>query len=43
MLPDGPIAGSAHDWLRHARSDLALASMKMTKSVAWATHVIRKK
>ena len=35
MPPDAPQAGSAQDWLRHARSDLALASMRKTKRVLY--------
>lgn len=29
MQPDKPAAGSAADWLRHARSDLSLASVPL--------------
>ena len=35
MPSDTPEAGSAQDWLRHARSDLALARMRKTKMLLY--------
>ncbi|HDQ70900.1 MAG TPA: HEPN domain-containing protein [Chloroflexi bacterium] len=35
MLPDRPVPGSAADWLRHARSDLALASVTSLPQVLY--------
>ena len=35
MPSEAPKAGSAQDWLRHARSDLALASMRKTKRLLY--------
>lgn len=35
MPSDAPKAGSAQDWLRHARSDLALAGMQKTKRLLY--------
>jgi len=35
MPPDSPTVGSAHDWLRHARSDLALAGMRKSKGLLY--------
>ena len=35
MPADTPEAGSAQDWLRHARSDLALARMRKTKTLLY--------
>ena len=35
MSSEVPPAGSAQDWLRHARSDLALARMRKTKSLLY--------
>ena len=35
MPSETPKAGSSQDWLRHARSDLALARMRKTKSLLY--------
>ena len=35
MLSDTPEAGSPQDWLRHARSDLALAGMRKTRRLLY--------
>jgi len=35
MPPDAPPTGSAQDWLRHARGDLALARMRKTRNVLY--------
>lgn len=35
MPSDTPEPGSARDWLRHARSDLALARMRKTKTLLY--------
>ena len=35
MPSEAPKAGSAQDWLRHARSDLALARMRKTKRLLY--------
>jgi HEPN domain-containing protein len=35
MPPELPQAGSDHDWLRHARSDLALSRMRKTKTLIY--------
>ena len=35
MPPDVPEAGSAHDWLRHAQSDLVLAQMRKNKKLLY--------
>ena len=35
MPPDKPITGSASDWLRRARSDLALASVPLPRDVLY--------
>ena len=35
MPSDAPEAGSAQDWLRHARSDLALTRMRKTKTLLY--------
>ena len=37
MLPDNPAPGSPEDWLRHARSDLALARQRVSPEVLLAT------
>ena len=35
MPPEVPQAGSAKDWLRHAKSDLVLAGMRKTKRLMY--------
>ena len=35
MPPDAPPAGSAQDWLRHARGDLALSRMRKTRTMLY--------
>jgi HEPN domain-containing protein len=35
MLPDKPLPGSAADWLRRARSDLALAGIALPRDVLY--------
>ena len=35
MPHEMPAAGSAQDWLRHARSDLALAGMRKTRALLY--------
>ena len=35
MPPDAPSAGSPADWLRHARSDLALAGVRKTRKLLY--------
>jgi HEPN domain-containing protein len=35
MPPDAPSAGKPEDWLRNARSDLALARLRKTRSVLY--------
>jgi HEPN domain-containing protein len=35
MLPDKPLSGSAADWLRRARSDLALAGIALPRDVLY--------
>jgi HEPN domain-containing protein len=37
MLPDDPAPGSPEDWLRYARSDLALAQQQVSPAVLLAT------
>lgn len=37
MPPDAPLPGSPRDWLRHARSDLALAHVPRTPEILFET------
>ena len=37
MLPEPPIPGSPEDWLRYARSDLALAQQRQAPEILLAT------
>lgn len=37
MPPDPPVPGSPEDWLRHARSDLALARQRVSPEILFET------